>query len=94
MNLLQMKMQITNLECDQELNDPAFEGRTHGTPSCYNKGCRGPMCRYVATTTRWRRERSSKRSYLDQKVETTIQERVTKHHADRQYILKKQRRSS
>lgn len=94
MNLLQMKMQITNLECDQEIADETYAGRTHGTPSCYNRGCRGPMCRYVATTQRMRRERNSKRSYLDCKVEATIQERVEKHHVDRQHILKKQRRSS
>lgn len=27
-----------------ELADGEYSSRTHGTPACYAKGCRGPLC--------------------------------------------------
>lgn len=28
-----------------EINDPAYAGRTHGRRGCVNAGCKGPLCR-------------------------------------------------
>lgn len=32
-------------EVDAELSDEDYEANQHGTAYCYNKGCKGPICK-------------------------------------------------
>lgn len=42
-DVIQMKKLILKIEVADELK--ALPSRTHGTASCYNAGCRGPLCK-------------------------------------------------
>jgi hypothetical protein len=42
---------------EKELADEKFQGRTHGRPSVYRDGCRGPLC-LKAVRDRQRRQRN------------------------------------
>lgn len=40
-----------------EITDPVYLNRTHGTPACYAKGCRGPLCQKGERDKQERRRR-------------------------------------
>lgn len=64
----------------EEIADPRFGLRTHGTPSCFNKGCNGELCKL--------RRRIDQRRIRGSKMEPTpldkyLLELMHKHWAER-----------
>lgn len=47
MSIEKARLALLKAEIETELESPEFSSRTHGRISCYNAGCRGPLCRYV-----------------------------------------------
>lgn len=72
--------QIVEAMVNAELADETYITRTHGTPSCYNHGCRGELCKlamrlYMAE----RRGGDPKSSPADQYLGL----RIKRHHEER-----------
>lgn len=81
MNIEQVKRTLLILEIDEELQATDYIRRTHGTLSCYNAGCKGPLCRY-ANSLRGRHDRGSI-SRMDPASEKMIIQSLKDHHQRR-----------
>ena len=88
--ILQIKLMVLGVEVDAELADPEYITRTHGTPSCYMKGCKGPLCTYIG---RLKKRTENTQPYADKEVDEFLQEKLNTHHEARKEILANRRRS-
>ena len=61
-------------QVDKELADNSFAPSKHGTPSCYNKGCRGPLCRKAQRDRVKRYQGSAAVNMFDEYLEARLEE--------------------
>lgn len=88
--ILDIKLMVLGAEVAEELADINFPNRTHGTSSCYQKGCRGPLCGYIM---RSKQRSEATQAYTAKEVDEFLQEKLDAHHAARHEILANRRRS-
>lgn len=91
-DLIQMKKLILKIEIDDELK--AIPGRTHGTLSCYNFGCKGPLCREANRRRTVRHRGGAEAEICPGSLEEYLLQRFEAHQDERSEILTHQSRGA